>query len=158
MPFLKPGQRPVPPAYLMPRTTTEATILQRPVDMSMTAQSNYSQQEAERRFLMADGRRAPLATVGGGQLSYLEVASVKSATVEDYRCRLMDLHTWCVRHHRDWRNVLELDSVLVEYFDEQFWKGLPCEAGSKLIAALRFFGPALAVREIVSLQRAARAV
>jgi len=76
-------------------------------------------------------------------LSYLEQTSVLTSTRRDYKDRAGRLVDWCREHRLDWRSPEELDQIVLLFFDECFWRGDPSAEGSKLLASLKFFIPAV---------------
>eukprot|EP00973_Karenia_brevis_P003990 549889-Karenia_brevis.AAC.1 len=71
--------------------------------------------------------------------SFLETRSIGEATRRDYQRRLVDFVEWCRRHHFDWASDEQLDSILVAWMDEMFFKGLAVDVASRLLAALKHF-------------------
>ena len=70
------------------------------------------------------------------ELSFLESQSIAPATYQNYRVLLQAFIDWCQRAHVNWNSSLELDNVLVAYFDRLYWHGNPCAMGSKCLAAV----------------------
>ena len=91
-------------------------------------------------------------------MSYLEATSVQIGTVVDYQSRLQSFVDWCRRNHKNWVEECQLDEAVVTYFDEMFWKGLPGEDGSKLLAALKFILSDLSRAGKLAMPRAHRAL
>ena len=142
MAFLGPGRRPVPPTFLAPATSAEHAALARPLlDLPSMMTNAYRLAEAERRAAAHGSRARPLLMPGGAVLSFLETISIKKTTLKGYHTQLATLVNWCRLHGKDWTTHEQLDELLVEHFDEQFWRGLPVIFGSRLLAAMKFFVP-----------------
>ena len=112
MPFLKPGQRPLPAGFRLPLAYTLHTCFSKPPS---SQQSSIPQS--------ADGM----------SLSFLEQIAVKPATSKDYRLRVSNFCKWCLARGITWRSVEEQDAVLTMCFDEMFFKGELADHGSKLL-------------------------
>ena len=83
---------------------------------------------------------APLSSPG---LSFLECLQVKGPTKKRYTVLVQTLLRWCSQRAMTWNTDHELDNLLVNYFDELFFKGQSVEVASSTIAALRMFLPDL---------------
>ena len=89
-------------------------------------------------------------------LTPLELVSVSSATLIDYTSRIIFFVRWSQQNDADWTNATELDYYLVNCFNELFASQVSAAEGSKLLAALRFFLPALVRSGVETLPRATR--
>ena len=142
-----------------PSSVTEVPYLARELSTTVPEQSHYRQTEMLRRAARARSRPYQVSLTAQLPYSYLELASVGERTIKDYRQRLLELYSWSTSTGLSWTCAAELDAVLVQLFDELFWKGLPADHGSKLIAVLKFFRPGLGSSvESLDLPRSARAI
>ena len=73
--------------------------------------------------------------------SFLETKSVKQPTLDDYRIRATTFCQWCLTSLVLWASDEELDLALVLFMDKLYFEGNGADAGSKLVAALKFFIP-----------------
>ena len=110
--------------------------------------------------LRAIAKRAPmiLRERAFPRLSFLENVAVKAPTLRSYTLRIRLFTEWCSSRRVQWTTDIGLDSALVEYLDELFFKGMSADDGSKLIAGLKYFLPSLSRTGPASLPRAVRAL
>jgi hypothetical protein len=73
--------------------------------------------------------------------SFLEGKSVATGTLKDYLNRAVAFCQWCLKNHCPWVEDSDLDMVLVLYLDFLFFHGSTVDAGSKLLASLKFLMP-----------------
>ena len=102
--------------------------------------------------------RLPMATRQVPGLSVLEAANVLDQTLGDYRRRMAEFVLWCQGEHNTWTDDLQLDALLVSFFDVKYMEGAPVDDGCKTMAALQFMLPAFARRGSGHLPRANRAL
>jgi len=158
MPFLRPGQRPLPAGFRLPPACRLRSALTRPAVEPEPLPSLYAVSESLRRENLAARRTTIPQRVDGTSLSFLEQTAVKTATSRDYRLRVMSFCKWCLDHNLSWRSAEELDAVLTMHFDELFFRGEPADHGSKLLAALKHFESRLSRLGALGLPRAGRAL
>ena len=94
----------------------------------------------------------------GFSTSHLELISVKAPTVHDYLLRAKEFATWCATVGLLWVSDPELDLALLLFFDMLFFKGKGVDAGSKLVAALKYMMPRFARTGVGALPRTSRAL
>ena len=99
--------------------------------------------------------KAPTSFVG---LSFLVTRAVLPKTVTEYQKAVFAFLAWCSRRRCRWASDLELDAVLLNFGDEEFFNGKSVEVLSKLVAALRHFIPALRKGGTAALPRSFRAM
>ena len=90
------------------------------------------------------------------QLSYLETTSVLPTTLHVYQVLMRAFVLWCRRNAMNWDESNYLDTILVLYFDQLFWYGLPSSHGSKVLASIKFFIPDFSKQGIFHLPRCHR--
>ena len=94
----------------------------------------------------------------GFSTSHLELISVKPPTLNDYIIRATEFATWCATLGLHWVSDSELDLALLLFFDMLFFKGKGVDAGSKLVAALKYMMPRFARVGAGTLPRSSRAL
>ena len=94
----------------------------------------------ERARAAAQVAQAALRFTG---LSTLENAAILPSTAKNYQMALEAFAAFCSARRRDWDSMMELDSVLVEYFDQMYLLGENGNTGSQLLAALSHVMPSL---------------
>ena len=94
----------------------------------------------------------------GFSTSHLELISVKEPTIHDYIIRAKEFAIWCAEMGLHWVSDPELDLSLLLFFDMLFFKGKGVDAGSKLVAALKYMMPRFARVGAGTLPRTARAL
>ncbi len=94
----------------------------------------------------------------GFSTSYLELISVGEPTIHDYIIRAKEFATWCATMGLLWVSDPELDLALLLFFDMLFFKGKGVDAGSKLVAALKYMMPRFARVGAGTLPRSSRAL
>jgi hypothetical protein len=103
-------------------------------------------------------RAQPAQLSGESGRTYLELASISEATLNDYRLRLRDFVSWCIRQGLTWNSPASLDEVLVTWLNVLYFQGLAAADGSKMVAAIKFAMPEFSRRGDASLPRSLRAV
>ena len=107
------------------------------------------------------GRRSSLLTTPSAAttaLSFLEGAAVRTPCQADYLRRVQQFVAWCQLQRLDWETDAGLDSVLVLWADERFFKGDCSSEITKLLAALRHFLPQVSRKGQGTLPRVSRAI
>ena len=96
------------------------------------------------------------ATVG--ELSILEVSSVKTSTRQDYLNKLRGFYEFTAFHQLETRDEAQLDKALCDYADVQYLNGEDSNFGQKLLAALEFQRPEAAREGRLQVTRFRRAL
>jgi hypothetical protein len=73
--------------------------------------------------------------------TFLEKSSVQAPTRHDYENRRIAFNHFVRQECLPTMSTAELDTAIVDFFDEMWWKGHPVEDGTKSLAALRYFLP-----------------
>ena len=76
-----------------------------------------------------------------GEMTVLELASVRRSTQEDYLRRLNAFYDFAAFHLLSLKSLEDLDKALVDYSDTMYLNGEDSHAGDKLKAALEFQRP-----------------
>ena len=90
--------------------------------------------------------------------SFLEGKSVAAGTLKDYLTRAVAFCQWCLENQCHWADDPGLDMVLILYLDFLFFDGSTVDAGSKLLASLKFLMPRFTRGGDGKLPRALRAL
>ena len=91
-------------------------------------------------------------------MPFLERAAVLPGTQTDYLARVQEFIRWCHRHRLDWDCAEQLDDVIVNFLDREFFRGLSPSDGGKLLGALQRYIPRIRSNGDWALPRARRAL
>ena len=91
-------------------------------------------------------------------MTHLELTSIARNTFIDYLTRTLFFIQWAQTNCADWSSASDLDTSLVLFFEELFWKQVSAAEGSKFIAGLKFVYPQLAKLGGVNQPRSVRAL
>ncbi|CAK0838468.1 unnamed protein product, partial [Prorocentrum cordatum] len=84
----------------------------------------------------------PLALLRGG-LSVLEASAVSESTGKNYHASALRFLNWCLWTARDFKNSVELDTILVVFFVHLFLDGYDSATGRVTMASLKHHLPSM---------------
>lgn len=112
---------------------------------------------AERRLRRGQLRRrahgAAAQQTRRGALSFLELNAVRPGTAKNYFDKIDELNRWCGQQAQD-MDPPQLDGLLCEYFEDQYFAGYNADTADKMLAALQFANMRVTLRSPCTLPRA----